>query len=100
MQKTVVVAFFLVLMGAWALSGCAPDPTPEGAAAIMSVDAAKETRQIFDRAGGNWDALTPADKARLIELNNTEEQAQQTWELMKNPPGATPSGIPNAAGTR
>lgn len=59
----------------------------------MSVDAAKESREIFDRTGGKWEALTAADKARLIEVNGKSEQkAKQTWDIMANPNrGAMPS---------
>lgn len=59
----------------------------------------KERRDIFTRAGREYENMTPADKeAYLKTFEGNEEQAKRFWDLMKNPPGSTgmPSGMPTA----
>ncbi len=53
----------------------------------------KQRREIFMRANGDYDAMSPSDKeAFLSTFKGDETNAKKTWEVMKSPP--TSSGPP------
>lgn len=55
----------------------------------------KQRRQIFVRANGDYDSMTPEDrKAYLDSFDGNEENAKRFWNLMKNPPRSFGPEIP------
>jgi|GEM_PF-2723706 hypothetical protein len=48
---------------------------------------AYKIREIFDKAKGDYSALSPEDKAEFVRLAGDDEAAAtRRWEYMKNPP--------------
>jgi len=82
----------LATMGVFVSAGCnsAPDK-PESIASEARVQEIVEMRKIFDKAGGNWDSLTEADKAEYIRLAGDEAQAKTMWTTMSTPMGSEPN---------
>lgn len=55
-------------------------------------------RTIFDKSkGGDFESLSPEDKAAFIKLFENEAKAMDTWNRMKSGPGA-PRGETTPAG--
>ncbi len=67
-------------------------------ASAKAVNNAQMARQIFNAAGGKFDAVSEADKAKLKEAYGGDEGVKKLWDSMTNPPiggGApTPPGAP------
>jgi hypothetical protein len=60
--------------------------------------AATRMRELFDKAAGNYEALSEAEKKEWLDMfKGNEKDAQQTWAFMRDRPtgGAT---TPGAAG--
>lgn len=52
----------------------------------------KEKRQIFLRAGGNYDAMSAEDRKKYLSFFENETFAKEFWAVMANPPtSANPS---------
>ena len=69
------------------LAGCgASGQEIDKDASAKSVSNAQMARQIFDAAGGNFESVSEADKAKLKEAYNGDEGVKKLWESMKNPP--------------
>lgn len=59
----------------------------------------KQRRDLFMKAGGDYEKLSAEDKAAYLKsFNNDETQAKNFWTLMANPPssGVRP-GMPGTA---
>jgi hypothetical protein len=54
-----------------------------------------QRREIFVRADGEYDKMTPEDRQVFLKtFDNKEEDAKRYWGVMKNPPNSSmPSGI-------
>ena len=96
MNLSPTTAAFLVLLcasTAGTLTGCSSGSgKPESIASEERVGQIVEMRKYFDRAGGKWDALSPADKAAFTKLAGDDKKAQDMWRTMSTPMGANPSG--------
>jgi hypothetical protein len=68
------------------LTGCSGDVKLDNKATIMDVDVAKKSRELFDKVQGDYEKLTPEDKAAYLKLHgNDQSKADGTWKLMTNP---------------
>lgn len=56
----------------------------------------KDKRAIFERAGGVYDSMTPADKTKFLSYFKSEADARKFWDLMAHPPSSmgAPTGVP------
>lgn len=92
-----VTAAALVLSGL-TLVGCddkvppAESPAKEKARA----DNGTKLRTYFDKCNGNFDALSPTDKAEVVKLVGTEDNARKAFSYMvpSRGAGAAPPGPP------
>ncbi|MFN3683404.1 MAG: hypothetical protein ACK41F_05655, partial [Fimbriimonadaceae bacterium] len=80
---------FLVATMAMALSaaGCGGPATGEVDKNYLqkAEQLGKQRREIFVRAQGDYDAMSPEDrKAYLDSFDGNEENAKRFWNLMKN----------------
>ncbi len=83
---SLVVLLPLVLAGCG--SGAGPDPKVESA----RVNAAQQTRAMFDKSGGNFDSLSPDDKAATLKMfDGKEADARRSWDMMRSR-GVPPTG--------
>lgn len=90
MKSVLLLALTLTMFVA---AGCSGSNEPDPQLEAKREAAAKNVRDIYDRAGGNWDALTAADKASLLkEFDNKEENAKRMWDLIKSKSGPARSG--------
>jgi hypothetical protein len=96
MKLSPTTAALLVLLSAstvGAISGCSSGSgKPESIASEERVGQIVEMRKYFDKAGGNWDALSAEDKAAYTKLAGDDKKAQTMWRTMSTPMGANPSG--------
>lgn len=60
------------------------------AALQKRVDGAKEMRTFFDKSGGNYDALAPADKDALNKMTGSEANSREAFGHMTPDVGGTP----------
>lgn len=96
-----LLASLLVVSLVPLLGGCdksGPDPKVEA----TRLDKAKSLRSYFDKTKGDYNALTPTDRAEFIALNGGDAtKAEQVWGMMKNGPGggAGSSTSPSGRGT-
>lgn len=67
------------------LAGCG-SPGPDKEDQANRVEVATQMRSYFDKAGGDYNRLSEADRAEFIKLCGGEEQAKTNWDLMKNGP--------------
>jgi hypothetical protein len=73
-----IFAFVVALLAI----GCG-EPGPDPKVETSRVEAARELRTIFDRAGGRWEALSEADKATVLkQFQGNEANAKQMWSMM------------------
>lgn len=92
MNRWIVVALSALLLLA-PLTGCGADQKLEEKS-FMSVEDTKANRELFDKVGGDYDKLTPEDKAAYLKrFDNDESRGAKMWDLMKNGPGGGPSGL-------
>jgi hypothetical protein len=70
-------------------AGCQPENAGVDPAYMKTAEeAGKVNREIFVKVGGDYDKMTPEDRAKfLANFKNDEAQAKRFWDLMKNPPG-------------
>jgi hypothetical protein len=84
----ILVGLLLASVGApMILTGCSagtPDK-PESIASDARVKEIVRMREIFDKVGGKWDALSPEDKAEYTRLAGDEAKAKTFWSSMANP---------------
>jgi hypothetical protein len=96
----------LLALGLAMVTGLVGGCQPEGGAidpAYMKTaeETGKVNREIFLRAGGDYDKMSPEDRTKFLSnFKNDETQAKRFWDLMKNPPGGggplTPgANVPN-----
>lgn len=78
----------LALATAGLLIGChsdEPDPKIEAA----RLDRARTMRTLFDRAKGDYSALSSAERAAFVKLYNGDAaKAEEGWRVMRDGPGA------------
>ena len=58
------------------------------------VQEAKNLRSYFDKANGDYNALSDVDRAAFIQASGGEEKARQNWDLMKYGPSRGNAGPP------
>lgn len=87
-----------VVLGTLLAGGCGDGGAPDPNQQAQSVKNAQNLRSYFDKAGGNYESLSEADRAAYVELSGGEAKAKQNWELMKNGPGAIDRSGPGAGG--
>jgi hypothetical protein len=57
-----------------------------------------QRREIFVRANGAYESMTPDDKAAYLKsFDGNETNARNFWEMMKNPPSSSGPLIPGQA---
>ena len=80
--------------GCGLLSGCSGSDKSgrDTSSQEKSVENAKTMRTLFDKVGGDFDKLSPEDKAAFIKLFENEAKAMDTWNRMKSGPGGAPRG--------
>lgn len=78
------------------LSGCGDKGGPDPSVQAKNVENAKNLRSYFDKAGGNYNNLSDADKEAFVKASGGQEKAAQNWNLMANGPGAGRSTGTNA----
>ncbi len=89
-----VLIFSLSTIG---LTGCGSDVKMNPESNIMSVDYAKQAREMFDKYDGKYESLTPNDKENYLKLfNNDEAKGKKIWDLMANPPSSGVAGMPSS----
>jgi len=82
----------LGFVGLVATSGCSGDSgKPQSIASEERVQEIVEMRKIYDKSGGNWDALSAEDKAAYIKLAGDEQKAKTMWTTMSTPMGSEPN---------
>lgn len=59
---------------------------------------AGDIRVIFDKVGGNWDAMTAEDKAAYVANFKDEAEAKAAWDVMISPPPRGGMSSPAAGG--
>jgi len=91
----------LLLPSLLSISGCgkgggsaAEDPNSTS----KRVEAAKQQREIVDKANGNFDTLSPEDKAKLNQLTGSEKNSRESVGRMAHGGGLPPSGMPRSGG--
>ncbi len=52
----------------------------------------EKKREIFNRANGEYDQMSPEDKKAFTSMFKNEEDARKAWSVMKNPPTG-PTGL-------
>ncbi|MBI5708529.1 MAG: hypothetical protein HZC36_16210 [Armatimonadetes bacterium] len=93
------IALFLILFGVVGCSGGGTQSMNQDY--LQNAEAqGKAKRAIFDRAGGDWNAMSAEDKKEFLSYFPDEANAQKFWEMMKHPPSSGGPGIPpTGAGT-
>ncbi|MCX7799369.1 MAG: hypothetical protein N2109_03395 [Fimbriimonadales bacterium] len=96
MKRTML---FLVAAAAVAapMAGCGGPATGEVDKdyLVKAEELGKKRREIFVRANGDYEAMSPEDrKAYLDSFDGNEENAKRFWNLMKNPPRSFGPEIP------
>lgn len=65
---------------------------------VVTVDQAKRSREIYEKAQGSWDAMSEADKAEMIKMHSDEAKAKAIWGAMSTPRAeGTQPNVPPAA---
>ena len=67
-------------------------PPPVTQASQAQVDNAVKMRELFVKANGNFDSLSPEDKTAYNQLAGSEAAGQAQWKTMSTHPPAAPSG--------
>ena len=62
---------------------------------VVTVDQAKRSREIYEKASGDWNAVSAADKAEMVKFYGDEEKAKAIWATMSQP-----RAVPDSAGGR
>ncbi len=87
-------AFFLamLLLAGLGVSGCSESETGQLDKGYMATaeELGKTRKELFDKAKGDFDALSPEDKQKFINTfeSKSEESARKYWDVIKNPPTA------------
>lgn len=81
------------------LTGCGGPETGELDKGYMATaeENGKTRKELFDKASGNFDALSADDKQKFINTFEvkTEDHAKKYWEMIKNPPtSGRGTGVP------
>ena len=64
---------------------------PDAKVEDSRIQSAQALRTYFDKAQGNYDSLSDADKAAYIKATGGDaEKAKKFWDQMKYGPGGTP----------
>lgn len=48
----------------------------------------KDKRAIFERANGDYNAMSSEDRTKFLSYFSNEEDAKKFWELMAHPPSS------------
>jgi hypothetical protein len=87
-------SFILALACLFALTGCsASAPEVDKAYLKTAAETGKDVRAMFDRAGGDYQKLSPEERERYVKsFGGDEKAAQEFWGKMKS--GNVSSGGP------
>ena len=91
-MKTLATLVAGVLAASFGLVGCSGGETGKLDQGYMqnAEEIGKSRREVFVKAGGDYNALTPEDKKTYLDsFKGDETQAQKFWDFMKNPPSST-----------
>lgn len=85
--KLKISLLFIALVAAFNLPliGCGSDNSPKTEPKVEEdkrVETAKEMRSYFDKSHGNYDSLSPEDKAALDKLTGGEKQSKEAFGHM------------------
>ncbi|CAN5371468.1 hypothetical protein BH11ARM2_BH11ARM2_19870 [soil metagenome] len=88
-KMSLVIAGLLCAAVSSMVAGCGQDKPPAVVQASQTqVDNTVQMRQLFVKAKGNYDSLTPEDKATYNTLAGGDAAGQEQWKTMsKNPVG-------------
>jgi hypothetical protein len=87
-----------LLLSCFPLTGCddkvAPAESPQQEK--VRADNGAKLRTYFDKVNGNFEALSPEDKAEVIKLVGNEENAKKSFSMMvpNRGAGGTGGGLP------
>ncbi len=87
-KKFSISALAMLAIAAVSLPGCGAnnDPVKEPQATTdKRVEVAKQIRGYFDKSHGNYDSLSPEDKAALDKLTGGEAQSKEGFAHMGAP---------------
>ena len=71
-------------------SGCSSNGPQVDARSIAEGEArGKAKREIFLKAGGEYDKMSAEDKKKFLSFFNNETEAKNFWNLMKTPREST-----------
>lgn len=74
------------------LTGCSSGSSePESIASADRVTELVEMRKLYDKVGGDWAALSPAEQEQYNKMAGDAEKGKTMWASMANPTGATPA---------
>jgi len=83
----------LALVSIGGIAGCGDSGGPDPKVQTAMVDKAKTMREMFVKAGGDYDKLSAEDKAKWLKFcENDQNKAQDAWNGMKYGPGFKPAG--------
>lgn len=93
MKRILICSISAAMLGTMAIgiAGCGDSGGPEAQVDQGRVDKLTSIRTLFDKSKGDYNALSPADKAELLRLcDNDQAKVETTWNVMKTgpvPPG-------------
>ncbi len=77
------------------LVGCSSGPQEFATSDIkQATDNAKVVKGIFDSSKGDINKVSPADKAKLLDILKSEQAIKTSFEKMKNPSLGSGGGAP------
>jgi hypothetical protein len=87
-MKSVVMAAVAVF-GILLITGCGTSSNAVVQGSAQALDTMTKMRAIFDKSGGNFDSLSPADQATYNQLAGGAGPGRANWKLMaQNKPKA------------
>lgn len=84
---------FLIFLAIFAVIGCDDGGGPDAKVEDNRMEQAKLLRSTFDKVGGNFDKMTPDEKAEILKIyKGNESDAKRAWSMMQAGGLAGPSG--------
>lgn len=84
---------FLVFLAIFAVIGCDSGGGPDTKVEENRMEQAQLLRSTFDKVGGNFDKMTPEEKAEILKIyKGDENNARRAWSMLQAGGLAGPSG--------